>query len=654
MLSIQELWCKKLRPKGRGGLGYRYHKHFTGGAIGDDDWNPDVYDTYSVDSWIPESTVSGFNPYPIGINEYEEYTPEQMKYFTTMRDVNNILNDQLPDYILKDIPLIDIKALNKGAPKQPKEILQYTRKIAEEERVKKERETQFNEKQKLINIKKQELKAFNDELEKRSKEIINVISKKIQSEYASKRKKYTLKKIKEDHFSEIEQELMVDKEIQELIVKILKLDNDILLIDQSTENITFEPEYHERLISGREELTLENEELFNDILDDAIPELDETFNTWYDETYIKDILPLYAEIETPKPDYFKQENIETMAEVLGVDSGAIFEDLDNYPDNLLLGIIKTLDPSFNDKNISEIVKINTNNDYDNGEFKFKGTDWAPLDNIVIIKYNDGNMAKYTIENKYYDKTSILTGEKGKRGIITKGEKTTFKDILDYNTSRFNAYKKDISSKFSYILKDYNDNIVRGYDDNDIKEEEPELYEQYHNYLTMYRDDNNLTESFYKNVFLPGIPMKLSKTNFQYKYAKHTEGGVTKSDFYDYFHKDAKIIGKTRTQFNTDGTIQGIYNSQSDKPVTNKGYDLFKDSKVLYLVSFKDALLGMNWSKTLNTLSEKHKSFFDNPLYLRHPTQSAYGAHATSTGRLRRYTDSLALRPTDFIVLNGKI
>ena len=306
MLSIQELWCKKLRPKGRGGLGYRYHKHFTGGAIGDDDWNPDVYDTRSNDSWIPESTVSGFNPYPIGINEYEEYTPEQMKYFTTMRDVNNILNDQLPDYILKDIPLIDIKALNKGAPKQPKEILQYTRKIAEEERVKKERETQFNEKQKLINIKKQELKAFNDELEKRSKEIINVISKKIQSEYASKRKKYTLKKIKEDHFSEIEQELMVDKEIQELIVKILKLDNDILLIDQSTENITFEPEYHERLISGREELTLENEELFNDILDDAIPELDETFNTWYDETYIKDILPLYAEIETPKPDYFKQ------------------------------------------------------------------------------------------------------------------------------------------------------------------------------------------------------------------------------------------------------------------------------------------------------------------------------------------------------------
>ena len=109
MLSIQELWCKKLRPKGRGGLGYRYHKHFTGGAIGDDDWNPDVYDTYSVDSWLPESTVAGYNPYQIGITPkeepiYNEYTPEDERYYATMGNVKRLLNKQISDKLLKEIP----------------------------------------------------------------------------------------------------------------------------------------------------------------------------------------------------------------------------------------------------------------------------------------------------------------------------------------------------------------------------------------------------------------------------------------------------------------------------------------------------------------------------------------------------------------------
>jgi len=110
MLSIQELWCKKLRPKGRGGLGYRYHKHFTGGALGDDDWDPSVYDTYSVDSWLPESTVAGYNPYQIGITPkeepiYNEYTPEDERYYATIGNVKRLLNKQISDKLLKEIPI---------------------------------------------------------------------------------------------------------------------------------------------------------------------------------------------------------------------------------------------------------------------------------------------------------------------------------------------------------------------------------------------------------------------------------------------------------------------------------------------------------------------------------------------------------------------
>jgi len=121
MLSIQELWCKKLRPKGRGGLGYRYHKHFTGGAIGDDDWDSSqgsqidpstydtYYDTYSIDSWIPESTVAGYDPYQIGITPqgrplYNKYTPEQMDEFISSRDIKRLLNKPMPDELKFDIP----------------------------------------------------------------------------------------------------------------------------------------------------------------------------------------------------------------------------------------------------------------------------------------------------------------------------------------------------------------------------------------------------------------------------------------------------------------------------------------------------------------------------------------------------------------------
>jgi hypothetical protein len=656
MMSMQELYYRKMY--GDGGLGYQYHKRFIGGALSQQSqntWNPTQYSSYTYDSWVPESTVVGFDPYPIGINEqgnelYNEYTPEDMKYFTTMKDVKNILKEPLPEKLLKNVPEINIGKL---PPKNPKEIKLYKQQKAKTEKEQKEKEIQFNERQEQIKIIKSQLNKLEEELDKRRKTIIaeNAKSKKEEKGFKSK----TLKDIIEKISPEIEQKIDNDTEIKRLIAEIIKLEKDIYDIEMTTEELIFKPEYHERLLGEREDLTPENEELFNDIMYDEIPDIDETFNTWNDDTYIEGILPLYAEIEEhPKPDALSFETIETLAKTLGVDGGEVFEDLDNYPDNLLLNIIKTLDPSFNDKNISEIIKINSNKDYDDGEFKFKGTDWAPLDNIVIIKRNNGIMDKYIIENKYYDKTSIYTGEKGKRGKVTKGSDVTFSEILDYNTRHFNDYKKIISGNFDPIMKEYNEHINNGLDDEVIKEIEPELHKQYHYYLDMFKDNNKLTESFYRDVYLPNIPMKLSKTNFQYKYAKPTEGGVTKPDFYDYFHNDAKLRGQTRTKFNNNGIIEGIYNSQGNNLSSNIGYDLYKGGKVLYLVSFKDALLGMNWSKTLSTLGSKHKSFFEDPLHLRHPTQSAYGSHTTSTGRSRRFTDSLSLRPTDFIVLNGKI
>ena len=95
-MSIQEVWCKKLFHNG--GLGYKYHKHMIGGALTEDSWNPIVHDgDESVYSLInDESTVTGFNPYPIGLDRkgrvmYEEYTPQQKAYFTSMRDIKRDL-----------------------------------------------------------------------------------------------------------------------------------------------------------------------------------------------------------------------------------------------------------------------------------------------------------------------------------------------------------------------------------------------------------------------------------------------------------------------------------------------------------------------------------------------------------------------------------
>jgi hypothetical protein len=101
MLSIQELWYRKImghltEAQGRGGLGYHYNKRFIGGALTErSDWNPSVYDTYSVNSWIPESTVAGFDPYPIGLDEqgneiYNEYTPEEIDKFIIDRDLKRV------------------------------------------------------------------------------------------------------------------------------------------------------------------------------------------------------------------------------------------------------------------------------------------------------------------------------------------------------------------------------------------------------------------------------------------------------------------------------------------------------------------------------------------------------------------------------------
>ncbi len=87
-MSIQELWCNKLKRK-NGGLGYKYRKHMIGGALTEDTWDPSVYDgDESVYSLVNDaSTVTGFNPYAIGRDQYEEYTPAQEAYFTRMRNL---------------------------------------------------------------------------------------------------------------------------------------------------------------------------------------------------------------------------------------------------------------------------------------------------------------------------------------------------------------------------------------------------------------------------------------------------------------------------------------------------------------------------------------------------------------------------------------
>jgi len=100
-VSIQELWLRKL--SGRGGLGYHYPIGGYGitGRGGSEDsssvWSGLISRPESINSWIPESTVEGFNPYPIGLENgkdiYKEYTPDEINQFIIDRDLKRVEPD---------------------------------------------------------------------------------------------------------------------------------------------------------------------------------------------------------------------------------------------------------------------------------------------------------------------------------------------------------------------------------------------------------------------------------------------------------------------------------------------------------------------------------------------------------------------------------
>ncbi len=108
MMSIQELWYRK--ALGRGGLGYKYPRHGyikQGGAIGDNEsvgtWNPDVRDSYSVTSSLPQTTIYGYDPYQIGVTksgkpEYQEYTPAQIEEFDRLNKLKRGNEEEKEEY----------------------------------------------------------------------------------------------------------------------------------------------------------------------------------------------------------------------------------------------------------------------------------------------------------------------------------------------------------------------------------------------------------------------------------------------------------------------------------------------------------------------------------------------------------------------------
>lgn len=525
----------------------------------------------------------------------------------------------------------------------------------------------------LILTKKDEIKLIENQIQELYKKALDDYNGLYgtQLKNVTKQLKQTLDKeiIDKDELNKLNDSITTKNE------EIKKIEKDIL-----DKNISYTPiiEYHEELTTEKGNISNTNEELYDNILNETLPESNITFNTWINDTNIEYINTLKDDLKNSVvPTEINGDTLQTImnerreqareeAKASGtynedkekhimkhITRASVFEDLDYYNDDLLYNIIHKLDPEFKRTGIKKTIKINSNSYYEDDDIKFKGDNFAPIDNIIIIRYNDGSEVKYAIENKFYNTVDLYTAGKNKLG----RSKVKFNDIIKLNESKFNEYKKSLLAQFTETKTDY-DTMLEDMTPEQIKETNPALYNNYHNTLNTLKNDNNLTEQFYKEVYIPNIAMKLSKTNYQYAYAKHQEGSVTSPKYHEY----AKTMkpGKTRVKYNKDGTIEGIYNASSEAKfgtVNASGktnYDLFNGAKVLYMVSFDDAVVGMNWTDKLKTLSSKHPEFLNDPTFLRHPTASAYGSVKNEkTGIERYYTDSLSFRPTDFISLNVK-
>ena len=360
------------------------------------------------------------------------------------------------------------------------------------------------------------------------------------------------------------------------------------------------------------------------------------------------------------PDFpeLSEQNIEAYAKKYGIENNKAFEALTVRPD-ITAKIISLIDPSYKLSEIKNLRAINTGKATEDDKFgeiidekgkkrTFKKDDNAPFDLIVIFEYKRKTI-KVVIEDKFYNNSNIHTtikGVKGGKSVVIK-----YDELMNFTNNEYKKYKDVVLYRYTKAKEKYDFNINLGVDDNKIKELDEECYNQYHDLRNKICNDEDeidndkITQEYFRDRYTAAVPMKMTKSNFQYPESKLIESGITNEDYYKYIRKHL-TSGRKQVIVNDEGVITDIVNAGSNTRYAKDtfeqiGYDLFIGAKILYCVSLKDALLGVNWSDML----ANDPNLLIDPFYKFKPVATAYGPKKGEAN-----TDSMGLTFNVFKVL----
>jgi hypothetical protein len=655
-MSIQELWYRN--RIGRGGLGYKYPKGgygMSGGALDDDNvslatWAPSYTGQSETDSWIPELTVTGFNPYQTGVTQrgrpvYEEYTPEQMNEFIRLRDMKRLLGREdydiireiekeigkpLPKKLLKEIPDVNIKALTRGAIKQPKVIVEYTRRRKEEEKRQKERQAKKIELENDIEALTTKINKIVEPLKNKDRKLNEKADNIIINPKTGKQKRMTdklaneINKINESK-AILASSIETNEDLVKLYIELSEKENELTALLAGGPIKEIEPDFFELLLQQEESnnIQLTDEEL-NELKSlPVIGPLIEKPIEYYDEKRNEyNNAPLF--------NILSEENISSYAKDKGIENNMAFEQITMQPE-VTAKIISLLDSSYEESKIKDIQVINTEIggemiDIDGQKVTFNKDKNAPFDLIAIFKYN-GVPVKFVIEDKFYNNSGIVTTMKGVQN--GRSVKVKYNELMDFTNNEYKKYKEGVISEYNQAKKNYDLYVTEELTDEQIEDVDKEVYDQYHGLRNKIFNDKNsvdndkLTQEYYRDRYVASIPMKMTKTNFQYPEEKLIESGLTHKEYYKYVHKRGLSTTRKQVNVNDEGMITSIsLSGKKDTPYgsNNPGFKLFTGAKILYCVSLQDALLGVNWSDML----KNDPNLVIDPFYKFKPVASAYG------------------------------
>jgi hypothetical protein len=136
-------------------------------------------------------------------------------------------------------------------------------------------------------------------------------------------------------------------------------------------------------------------------------------------------------------------------------------------------------------------------------------------------------------------------------------------------------------------------------------------------------------------------MKALKTGHRFDPSDYKEGDYTSKEMLEFLNANYSS-GKQIIEFDNNGNIIGVSTTKGTKASGQK--DLLRGvNEALYCVSYKDAIVGLNYSELIQKKSHKYPSISRNPFSAHHPVKSGYETK----------TDSVGLKAEDF-KLFGKL